>query len=815
MAQLVINNFIRGKLDHDLNGRFDLPFYFNGFEVCRNLISNYKGNIKFRTGFKYEAQPFNNTEPVLKEFRFNTEQSYLLEFTENKLRFYTYDANGNFGYVYDTEAKNEAPVFTSNSQDGYEVSDALGKSDCYKIFNGVSSYVVGAWRNYWVQIKYPSAKIVKSYKIKADSAGKPEYPTAWSLWGSNDGNVWQTIEAKNGQSFSLGEEKTFEVRNDEAFAYYRLAFTDGRLYRGNGEIGRVQFFTVDENPLPIELDTGITLEQAKKLQVTQNADAMYLTMDEINPKILKRESATQFSIADVLPNGIKFDETGYPACVTFYSARLWYGGFSKKPLTVYGSEVAEYNNFVIPESNIDDEDPLELTLSEITDPIEWMVGGKTNLYVGNAEGITLINGGGYEIPITATEVNADLANKEGASRAVPTQKDSQVFYISNDRRKVYMFDYDLLTEKFLSTDLNWLAQDVTRGRLKEIHYKRDDNNIIYALLDNGQMAGLLYNSRESIMGWFPLETNGTATSMCTVTRPDGKDDLFIGVNRANGWNIERLAPEVEFTSFYDTPYYRKDKNKQVYNRLIAEELKQCVYLDNASIVNYLQEVSVTYDGNGTVTADTQIFSEEHIGHYIVYKTETGREYGYFRITEYISPTSVKVELESEGCYPNTWGRFYISFNEVSGLEAFNGQKVPVVVDGGYLEEFEIQDGKLLLGREATSIVVGYGYEGILKTFNLGFYANGKNLQTTHKRISEFVLRFVNSAGGKIGTDLDSMQEIQYFSINGFLDLPPLPMDGDEKRTIPDTTAEEKYIYLVQDLPLPLNLTMIQYNVQFS
>ena len=77
------------------------------------------------------------------------------------------------------------------------------------------------------------------------------------------------------------------------------------------------------------------------------------------------------------------------------------------------------------------------------------------------------------------------------------------------------------------------------------------------------------------------------------------------------------------------------------------------------------------------------------------------------------------------------------------------------------------------------------------------------------------MRFVNSAGGKIGTDLDSMQEIQYFSINGFLDLPPLPMDGDEKRTIPDTTAEEKYIYLVQDLPLPLNLTMIQYNVQFS
>ena len=101
MPQLVINNFTRGQLDHDLNGRFDLPFYFNGFEVCRNFISNYKGNVKFRTGMEYVAKTKSNQEAVLMEFRFNTEQSYLLEFTEGILRFYTYDANGNLGYVVD------------------------------------------------------------------------------------------------------------------------------------------------------------------------------------------------------------------------------------------------------------------------------------------------------------------------------------------------------------------------------------------------------------------------------------------------------------------------------------------------------------------------------------------------------------------------------------------------------------------------------------------------------------------------------------------------------------------------------------------
>ena len=118
MPQLVINNFTRGQLDHDLNGRFDLPLYQNGFEVSRNFISNYKGNIKYRTGWQYEGQAANSGECVLMEFRFNSDQSYLLEFTEDKLRFYTYDANGNFGIVVDESPINEIPTLSSNSQDG-------------------------------------------------------------------------------------------------------------------------------------------------------------------------------------------------------------------------------------------------------------------------------------------------------------------------------------------------------------------------------------------------------------------------------------------------------------------------------------------------------------------------------------------------------------------------------------------------------------------------------------------------------------------------------------------------------------------------
>lgn len=669
MANLVINNFTRGQLDHDLNGRYDLPFYFNGFEVSRNFISNYKGNVKYRTGMEYVSKTRNNQEAVLMEFRFNTDQSYLLEFTEKKLRFYTYDANGEFGYV------------------------------------------------------------------------------------------------------------------------------------------------VDSNNNIIELDTGITLAQAKKLQKAQNSDVMYLVMSEINPQKLIRTSATTFTMEKAVPKGIDFTEVGYPSSVAFYSGRLWYGGFSKKPLSVYGSKTTEYEEFTIPESDIKDDDALKLTLSEITDPISWLMGGKNNLYVGNPEGMSLINGGGSETPITATEVNADLANHEGTSTAIPTRKDSQLFYISSDKRKVYMFDYDLLTEKFISTDLNWLAQEVTRDKLKAVYTKRDDNNNIYCLTESGQLLLLLYNTVENINGWFPCNTNGKIASMCTVTRPDGKDDLLCCVQRNGTWYIERVASEVEFTKFYESPNYLDDKKKTFYNRLIAEQLKECVYLDNASKYNAISKVKITYS-NGVMTAASNTFTEKMVGHYIVFKTKTGKEYGTFEVVEYVSPTKVKVEVASDGCYPNSWSEWYISFNQITGLSDFNGKTVKVVADGGYLNDFVVTNGTINFDREVTSCVVGYGYTGLLKTFPLGSVQGGKNYQTSRKRIAEFVLRFVNSGGVNVGTDIYALQAVQQFSPTGFFDLPPLPMDGDEERHVPDNFEKSKSIFLTQDMPLPMNLTVIQYNIEF-
>ena len=664
-AVQVFNNFIRGQLDHDLNGRFDLPIYFNGFEYSRNFYVNYKGNLKNRTGFEYVADA---ADCVVQEFRFSKDQTYLMLFTDNNCDFYSYDQYGSFGYV-------------------------------------------------------------------------------------------------------------------------------------------------------TSLVTEMTLTQAKTAKFAQNGDVVYITHAGSTPRIITRTGATTFTWSTPTTTGINFTTMGNPRACCFYQKRLWFGGFTLKPTTIVGSESGVYTQFTITTQNIKDSDPVSITLSDITDPINWMCGGKKNLNVGNAEGISLVNGGSIEV-ITPTLIFATLANTERANSVDPVLKDGLLFYSSLDSRKMYYFQYDLMTESFVSTECTLVSKDATVGRIKRIVYKRDDDDLMYVLMEDGTMAAVVFNQSENINGWFPIHTNGTILDVETITRPDGKDDMYIIVRRGAAVYLERMTDAVEFTRFLDTDF-ENDLTKEKYNRLIAEQLKKCNYLDCSSIFSQLKTSTLTYTPTssdlteGTITSSASDFSATSVGHYIVYKTKTGAEYCVFEILEYIDDENVSVKMTSEGTfyssYTNGW---YLSFSAVSGLTGFEGQEVYVVADGGYLGTFTVEDGVCNFGRECQSVCIGLPYRVLANTFVIGQTGDTDNGQTISKCIAKYRMRFVDTAGVEIGTDINTMQEVQEFDPAGFFDLPPLPMNGDVEISARDKSEKEKRIYLSQKFPLPFNLTMLQLDIDY-
>ena len=133
------------------------------------------------------------------------------------------------------------PEFTSNTTGGITVSDSRSNTDAYTLINGVTSKYIGNWNTYWFNINYNKPTILNSYFIKADSNGNPEYPSAWTLQGSNDAEQWDTIDTRTGQTFTLGQSRTFIVTTNNFYQQYRIVFSDGLLSSGNGELGQLGF----------------------------------------------------------------------------------------------------------------------------------------------------------------------------------------------------------------------------------------------------------------------------------------------------------------------------------------------------------------------------------------------------------------------------------------------------------------------------------------------------------------------------------------------------------------------------------------------
>ena len=112
-------------------------------------------------------------------------------------------------------------------------------------------------------------------------------------------------------------------------------------------------------------------------------------------------------------------------------------------------------------------------------------------------------------------------------------------------------------------------------------------------------------------------------------------------------------------------------------------------------------------------------------------------------------------------------------------------------------------------------MVGLQYTGIIKTMSLGFVFQGHNTQITYKEVNKFSVRCVNSMGLKAGTSLYGLTDVQLRTPTDINYLPPSPIDGTQDVEVTDDSEEDKFIYLVQDQPLPACVTNFMVEADYA
>jgi hypothetical protein len=739
------NNFARGKLDHDMSGRFDLPIYSTGADKVLNFITNFKGNAIYRAGLESMVK-FEDCAFV--EFRFSNSQNYLCLFYANKIRFLSYDNNGDFGWVLDG-ALNILEVATPYS---------LAESKELQFTQNADVMVV----------THPSHDPRKLIRI-----------------------------ASNNFTFAgFG-------RKDDPFALtFQATKTITGITQANpGVVTAVAHGYTTGDRVRLKAISGMTELNDYTVTVT------VLTADTFSIGI-NTAGYTAYTSGGTAEKVLTFAN---PKCCLFYKGRLYYAATNAKTTTVWASENAQYDVFTLP-TTVTDNSALQFTIADITQPIEWLFGGDNSLLVGSSQGIVAVNGGGVGEAITSETVEANITSADGCNTAYPVRKDGLVFYVSKTGRALQYFTYDILTESFSAQDANFLSYDITRGGVDKIRYKKDRNDLIWGLRD-GDLLSVNFNNSQNIIGWHEHETSGVVSDIALITDNDGNDQLFCLTSRNGNFFVERMAEFIEFSARAD--FFTSDKvaDTENYIRKVAEELKDCCYLDGALKVSNLKAINITY-ASGQITAASPVFSSGDVGKHIVYKTATGAEYGRFEITGYDSTTVVDVSI-LQSPHANTYGSWYLTFSTISGLSDYNGTTVGVVADGGYLSDYSVSGGAIALERQVASAWVGYKYRGEIKSFVLGFVAQGINTQATVKAINRVGIRFVTSAGGKFGASPYLVEPIQTLSQNDLNYLPPTPMDGTKFVNIADSYEFDKSFYIVQDEPLPLFVCCVMVEANYG
>ena len=629
----------------------------------------------------------------------------------------------------------------------------------------------------------------------------------------------------------IGDAALYEFKFNQEQSYllvFKIEYIEFWTYNELGEFVRV----LDDNGNELTL-THPWGTEVYNLCISQNCDVMYIQHLEGNyPEYqLKRKASNQFELVKTtyknssdksLSSESATTDHGFPCTGSFYENRFDRCSSSKYYTYLYGSKGGSYDDITVGTGK---NDGFQFDLAEANSKALWMISGANSLLIGTAEGILTVNGGSTTAAITPTDVTAKLSCRDGSANVRPVRKDNYVFYVSANGRKLFMFEYDVLLEQFKATNLSKANYEITKGGMSKIVYKNDQYDFMY-IRCGGDILQVCFSNDEAVNAWAKLTTKGEVGDLVTVTRPDGDYDLFAKIKRKiNGidrFYLERLTDTVEFPRMEDyisdldediTPEDRLkiiQEDKYAFYRAVAETMRKCNHLDCSIEYSGLQENKITFE-DGVITASKDIFTSKDIGRRIWYRSITGREYGIFDITGFIDAKNVKVDVLLQPS-SNSAEEWYLSATVFSGLEHLEGEEVAVLGNGGYIGDFKVIDGKVDISSANTNkvgtAIIGLKYKGMLKSMNLGIQAQTGQTYTKNKNIISMILKLNFSAGGKVGTSLYNLEDVQAFDPDGLFDLPPLAMDTDKKILCEDKYEKEKHYYIVQDQPLPFRISMV-------
>ena len=842
MARVAVEltNFTGGELSPRLDGRTDLTKYSSGCSTLQNLVVYPHGSAARRPGSTFIAEVASSANKTrLIPFEFSTTQTYMLEFSNLKMRVYKDSGSVLEGDKTITGITQANPAVVTASSHGYSNGDEV-------VISGVSGMTEVNGKRFLV-----ADKTTNTFELQ-DKDGvdiNSSSFTAYSSGGVSNKVFELATPYTTAQLFYLKFAQSadvmyithpaHEVEKLSRTGHTSWTLTDVDFTKGPMQDANTTTTTL--NPGATAVGTGVSLAASATTGI--NGGSGFQSTDVGRFVFLHSGYAKITAVADTTNATIEIlttlsastatadwrlgafsDTTGHPSCVTFFEQRLVFAGTTEQPQTIFFSRSGDYENM---DANIGgtvaDDDAIIYTIaSNQVNAIRFMTATRT-LIIGTAGGEFTVSGGGTDSAITPTNILIKKQSNHGSANVDAISVGNATLFLQRAKRKIRELAYNFDVDGYIAPDMTILAEHISEGGLTQIAYQQEPNQIVYATRNDGELVALTYQREQQVTAWH-RHIFGGRFGNATITVTDFAniaDGTRIVLTKADGTTTTFTSA----TSSTSGKFHTTSSNNQT-----ATNLKTLIDADSdftatvSSNVVTITESSPLSTGFLTITSlDDNVRlaktdegkavcesvaviptdDTEYEVYVIVKRTINGATRRFVEVlnvfdfdqTDNTSFNFLDSQLSYSGSAATT----------ISGLDHLEGQTVSILADGASHPDKTVSSGSVTLDRSALNVKVGLAYTSLLQTMRLNSGSQNGTSQGKTKRIYDITVRMFETIGVEVGPNLNDMERIPFRSSADLMDEGIPPFTGDKEVEFRGNYETDGFIFVRQTQPLPFTI----------
>lgn len=824
-------SFSGGEFDPTLLGRVDADRYRQALAKCLNFIPTVQGPLDRRPGTYYvAATKYSDKKARLVPFQFSADESYILEFGHQYIRFFRdhgqilsgmvpYEISSPYeedevpllafaqsnDVLYITSPQNRPLKLQRYGDTDWQLSPVFYRDGPYYPTNGTAKTLTASGTTGLVNIQ--ATQTVAVTNIVASPSGVCRVTAAGHRLSTGDrvniSGVTGTVEANNSVFPGL---RVIKV-SDDVFDLPEVVFVNA--YIAGGTIRYAIFGQFDQGRL-IRFKGTSTWGWGEIVALVDPQTAtvqIKSALDAIGPTTAWRLG---FWRSD-----------NSPTAVGFHEDRLWFSGAAEMPQRIDGSNSSDYENFAPTQldGTVTDSNALSFNLnSSDLNQMRWLVSDEKGLVGGSSANEWTIRPSLNSEAMTPTNIMARRTTAWGSANIAAILVGKATIFVQRGAKLVreLLFYFDI--DGYRSTDLSELSRHITGEGVTAMAYQKLPQSILWFARSDGALIGMTYerDTQNLKVGWHRHFLGGSSDSAGTpaavesiavIPSPDGgtRDELWAIVQRyINGGTVryvEYLGKIFEDTDLQEDAHFVDCG--AVYDAPIA--------------INAISQANP-----GVVTSVAPLPPSINNGDQIVFREVKGMtEVNYKRYTVANKGVSTFELKDSSGNnIDTTLFSAYISggyirklVSSISGLGFLEGQSVQIQGDGAAIAPQTVTAGVVTLPSPVATAHIGLGYNSDAQMLPLeAGAANGSAVGKT-RRIHRIAFMLHRTLGFKFGPSENNLAVATFKAANTAPNIPAPLFTG-----IFDTNAEMGYdyenkIFMRQDQPLPCKILAVAVHMQ--